>query len=215
MDGHSLSNMAKRRTDKGQTLAGKGQAPLVQRLLGWLLLCVFMFTVGVLVGRGTAPVQFDVPSIQAHLKSLRDKAYEEAVKYYKIENGAPEDKTSLKYREALRTPADLDNDIQVAPKSSKKPATPSLPSKPTAPEKNAESGIYLLQIASMKDGEAAEALAEKIRKRGYSAYSEPVEISEKGTWYRVRIGDYPDSRSVEKVQAALGQIGREALVIRK
>jgi cell division septation protein DedD len=213
----AIPNMAKRRTDNGQAPNGSGQTPWYQRLLGWLLLSAFMFTVGVFVGRGTAPVQFDVPDIQARLQSLRHKAYDAAVKYYKIENGASEDKTSLKYREALRKPADPDVIRDAPVKTSRKAATQSKPSAAPAPEKKSDTpnGAYVLQIASMKDGAAAEELARELRQRGYAAYSEPIEIAEKGTWYRVRLGDYPSPQAVEKVQGELGAIGRDAMVIRK
>ena len=44
-------------------------------IVGWLgvifILCAWMFVIGVLVGRGTAPVKFDIDSLQNKLAASR------------------------------------------------------------------------------------------------------------------------------------------------
>lgn len=216
--------MAKRRTETGSSLDSGRRSSLLQKLLGLLLLSVFMFTVGVFVGRGTAPVQFDIPGIQERLKALRAEAFKEDVQQYRIESETPGDRRPMKFREVLRKPID-------PPAAAPLAETAGAATRSTAPlaksvpvdRSIADAGIqtedrahpYILQVASMKDGEAASVMVEKLKQQGYPAYRESIEIPDKGLWYRVRVGAYPDRETAEAVQSQMGAVAQESMVIRK
>lgn len=49
---------------------------------------------------------------------------------------------------------------------------------------------YAIQLASVKENDKAAEIVEKLRIRGYNAYSVKADIPEKGVWYRIRIGGF-------------------------
>ncbi len=59
---------------------------------------------------------------------------------------------------------------------------------------------YTLQIAAFKEKDTAEELAGRLKKKGYDSYIVPVTISQKGVWFRVRVGRFetrPDAQSLQ------------------
>ncbi|MFL5356964.1 SPOR domain-containing protein [Archangium sp.] len=51
-------------------------------------------------------------------------------------------------------------------------------------------GAFTLQISAFQNRPEAERFAAKLRDRGYAPYIVSVEIPQKGTWYRVRMGSF-------------------------
>lgn len=49
---------------------------------------------------------------------------------------------------------------------------------------------YVVQLAAFADDKGANALASKLKRNGYPAFTEPVRTT-RGTLYRVRVGAYP------------------------
>jgi len=49
---------------------------------------------------------------------------------------------------------------------------------------------YVVQVASFRSSSISENEAGKYRNKGYNAFVETAEIPERGTWYRVRIGNF-------------------------
>jgi cell division protein FtsN len=95
--------------DKNKTVALDKKPFLVlsrKAIAGWLcalfLGCAWMFLIGVLVGRGTAPVKFDINKIQEKIA-----AYQKVLKAQPKDQTQPEaalgdDKTTLDFYEALK-----------------------------------------------------------------------------------------------------------------
>ena len=206
--------------------AGKATAPKRRIAWGRYLLVFFvaawMFVLGVLVGRGTAPVHFDTQALQEELAALRDammKKEREAVE--KAIRGEDE-KAPLEFYEALKkdgldtavhirlpeapTPepspgADIAESVQPPHKSRtvtmakksyvpKKPTTGKASSSPPAAAGTA--GKLTIQVASLKDGDAAERIVANLKKDGYPAYVSRIVIPDKGLWFRVQVGHYTD-----------------------
>jgi cell division protein FtsN len=78
-----------------------------RKIAGWFLLifflCAWMFILGILVGRGTAPVKFDIAALEKKLEALKegdggDQGKERAPK----ESVTIKDKTKLEFYEALK-----------------------------------------------------------------------------------------------------------------
>lgn len=76
-----------------------------RRLFGWGLavfcLCAWMFVLGVLVGRDSAPVKFNIPELQQKLESLKPGAQENELDEPPEEPAVVKDKTKLEFYEAL------------------------------------------------------------------------------------------------------------------
>ena len=74
-------------------------------IAGWLgvifILCAWMFVIGVLVGRGTAPVKFDIDSLQNKLAASRQDLNKRQEGRTRGETGIVKDKTKLDFYEAL------------------------------------------------------------------------------------------------------------------
>ena len=96
----------------------KGKATASKRRIAWgryllvFFVAAWMFVLGVLVGRGTAPVHFDTQALQEELAALRDammKKEREAVE--KAIRGEDE-KAPLEFYEALKKDG-LDTAVQI------------------------------------------------------------------------------------------------------
>nr|WP_246347021.1 SPOR domain-containing protein [Desulfurispira natronophila] len=57
-------------------------------------------------------------------------------------------------------------------------------------KRDLEPGTFTVQIAALRDEDAAIAQVNKLRQRGYDAYYMVSDLDERGVWYRVRIGEY-------------------------
>ena len=59
---------------------------------------------------------------------------------------------------------------------------------------------YTLQVGSFQSKEHADGLANKLKKKGYAAYSISSNIPMKGTWHRVRVGHFKTIEDAKKVE---------------
>jgi cell division septation protein DedD len=50
--------------------------------------------------------------------------------------------------------------------------------------------IYVVQVASFRSSSIAENEAGRYRNKGYNSFVEPVEISGRGLWYRIKVGNF-------------------------
>ena len=100
---------------------------------GWacviFFICAWMFVIGVLVGRGTAPVSFDIAGIQKKLETSREDLKNKEQLQTQGKSRLVKDKTKLDFYEALR---DNREDTRIG----KKNPSPSLKKKiESSPEK--------------------------------------------------------------------------------
>ena len=66
-------------------------------------------------------------------------------------------------------------------------------------------GALTIQVASLKDGAAAERIVANLKKDGYPAYLSRIVIPGKGLWFRVRVGRYRDR---EQAAADMNRLAR-------
>ena len=64
---------------------------------------------------------------------------------------------------------------------------------------------YTVQIASIRDRATAEALADRLRRKGYPAYILPHVVPKRGTWYRVRVGHYTKRETAQEMTQRLSR----------
>jgi len=62
---------------------------------------------------------------------------------------------------------------------------------------------YTIQIAAYQEKEMAEDDVKKMKTRGYAAFIVSSTVPDKGTWYRVRLGSFPNKAAAEKLQKQL------------
>jgi cell division protein FtsN len=74
--------------------------------------------------------------------------------------------------------------------------------------------IYMLQAGAFQNESDADALKAKIAFAGMEATVKPVNLPDKGTLYRVRVGPFRSVDEVNRVKTALAQNGVIAVVVR-
>jgi len=81
--------------------------------------------------------------------------------------------------------------------------------KPGAPAEN-----YLLQAGSFQNPADADNLKARLALLGVEAGVEPINLAEKGTWYRVRVGPYSKVDEINRLRQTLAQNGIEASLVK-
>lgn len=178
-----------------------------------------MFFLGVLVGRGTAPVHFDIEKLQKELAGLKQAAIEKEERRYKISPKATSDANTFGFYERLKGKK---SNVKLYPNKSKKRGTLDKKkaaktlqdSRTSASSKKTDTGrILTIQVASLKDPKAADKLVTKLKKKGYAAYKTTADISGKGTWHRVRIGYFKNKAGAKKILNRLRKENRKVILM--
>jgi DedD protein len=85
-------------------------------------------------------------------------------------------------------------------------------SKPPASAKvEAAKGGFAVQLAAFSDDKGASALANRLKKAGYPAYTEPLKTTH-GTLWRVRVGPYPSHEIAIGTRNKLKAEGQNGIV---
>ncbi len=179
----------------------------------WAGICLgvsfWMFCLGILVGRGTAPVHFDTKALQKELAALKRAAVEKTRKHY------PPDKTRLDFYEALkRTPKNIapppvravhptSARAKAAAENQKASAGPTRhqdipemvkadkfnkPARTTG--KDLQDSGWTIQVAAVRTKAEADRMVAQLTRKGFAAYRLTGEIPGKGLWHRIRVGHY-------------------------
>ncbi len=104
----------------------------------------------------------------------------------------------------------------------KKPATPGAtpvapapaPAPTAAPAPQAESGRLFLQVGAFQKVADAEKMKAKLAMLGFEAGVQEVEVADKGTMHRVRVGPYGSAEEMNQNRGQLSQNGIPATVVR-
>jgi DedD protein len=70
---------------------------------------------------------------------------------------------------------------------------------------------FAVQLAAFADDKGANSLANRLKRAGYAAYTEPLKTS-KGTLWRVRVGPYPSREAALAVRDKLKTEGQSGIV---
>jgi cell division protein FtsN len=184
----------------------------------WLLLLVFvsgwMFFLGILVGRGTSPVKFDIDNLQRELAALKEADLKEQLRRVEVDSGSTKMQRDLEFYEALKDTKDKDgkglkrdaasqkrqarkkggSQVNKKIKTSKNHRTDeSRKSKTSSLSKDTEIKKNLtIQAASFRNPEDADQMVKQLKGKGFPAYKIIGVVPGRGVWYRVRIGNYGD-----------------------
>ncbi|MEE8398410.1 MAG: SPOR domain-containing protein [Desulfobacterales bacterium] len=168
----------------------------------------WMFVLGVFVGRGTAPVKFDMEKLRNELIALKKTVIDEDKKRFDLFMETAKRKTNLGFYEALRGPKEEDNaDQPLLKKTTAGPAQKLAAS--GEPEKNTSSatrktvsgpdtGNLTIQVGSFREMATADQVVAELKGEGYRAYRIVGKVSGRGVWYRVRIGYYANTAEAQE-----------------
>jgi len=163
-----------------------------------------MFILGIFVGRGTAPIKFDIEKLQKELIALKEENSKKEKEKYGLYMAEAQKKTNLGFYEALKkneTETDFEASDLKHPdfQSKKNPAVSGIPSRETTGSNSQSNKNRLtIQIASLRDATAADAMIKTLIAQGYQgAYRSVGNVPGKGIWYRVRIGYFVDKSEAE------------------
>jgi DedD protein len=214
-----------------------------QAVAGWVcalfIVSGWMFGMGVMVGRGTAPVHFDIDQLKRTIDSLQKTSREpQKPGAPPVESTEMKDKTKLDFYEALaknKEDTDLPNLAKPAPpppvarpelaaprpaeapapKPDKAAPAPQPAPAAAAPAPAAPGKALTVQVAAVKSEEEARRMLDRLRQRGYGGYIEPVTTPDKGTFYRVRMGEFPSREFARSTLERLQKDGFEPQVVPK
>ena len=235
---------------KEKTLPKKSNSALElnrKQVAGWLCFFLFtfgcMFVLGVFVGRGTAPVKFDIDKLQKELIALKDAVVKKEQLLLKVDPDAVKNKTDLGFYEVLKETRDHDRydenhltdasqqnikpllEKSVSRKNRQKMSKKAMTEKSgtvSAPEKingvaldnNLETrGKLTIQVASSKDRDYANKMVVELNKKGYPAYRTIATIPGKGIWHRVRIGCFNNSAEADDTINRLKKDNRHGILV--
>ncbi|MEJ5358647.1 MAG: SPOR domain-containing protein [Desulfobacterales bacterium] len=197
---------------------------------GLFLVSAWMFVLGVMVGRGTVPIEFDVerlkravaaaargaaaekppPPARAEMKSKADLGF-----YDQLPRG-PEEKPALPRPappEKPRAPEPGAGEVPRAAETEKKPPPP--PPSPAMQPPAGAGRTFTVQVAAVRSEEEARGLAARLRQRGYAAYVEPVPSAAGEKIFRVRMGEYPTRDFARSLVERLRRDGFSAEAVAK
>ncbi len=200
----------------------------------------WMFVLGVLVGRGTAPVHFDIESLQKELAALKQAVEQKEQAWYKDRFGASQGSPGFEFHEALKKntpesksdlefggpekPASISKRFPVPERKKPaetrpepadvKPAAPAADPPPVPDPADAE-GSLTIQVAALKDAKAADNQVADLIRRGYPAYRSVATIAGQGTWYRVRVGSFKDKTTAVRMLERLQKDNLKGFIVNK
>lgn len=219
----------------------KSKAKEPQRRIAWgrylllFFIAAWMFFLGVMVGRGTAPVRFDIQALQKELATLRDTVVRNEQAAMETALRGEDEKAAFGFYEALEkdgpdtagpdvpahrdAPADSATVPHKAPAAimAKKKGVTGEPDAGATPAKRqpqaASSGNLTIQVASLKEAEAARQVVAKLVKEGYPAYLSKRNIADQA-WYRVQVGRYENRQQAAADMDRLTKAQLEPILVR-
>ncbi|MEW6674128.1 MAG: SPOR domain-containing protein [Thermodesulfobacteriota bacterium] len=205
----------------------------------WLCIIFFvsawMFVLGVLVGRGTAPVYFDIESLQKELAALKEAVQKKEWEWYKNRSEAVPDNPDLEFHEALkknrvesqlgpeagRTDIPAENIKKVPVSEGKKPpenrAEPAeaVEGLKASADNDKTTGSFTVQVAALREAKLADAKVAEFIRKGYPAFRTSGTVSGQGTWYRVRIGSFKDRTEASRMLERLKKEKISGIIVNK
>lgn len=189
-----------------------------KQLFLWLglafLAMAWMFTLGIIVGRGLSPVRFDVQKLKKELMALKQEALKRDQARFKIETDKLSGNPDLDFYKIL-TDKKKEARFKFA-KAREQTAKPDARS-PEASEANkmAGQGLLTIQVASLKNATKARQMVTRLKRKGYEAYEVAVNVPGNGAYHRVRVGHFADSSEAGRVAARLKRDKLETMIVRE
>lgn len=201
---------------KNKSLSAQPDGRLTRR--GWLLILVavaaFHFVLGLMVGRGTAPVRFDIRALERELAALREAELHAEIKRFRVAMQGG-DRQPLEFYRALKEENAAPRKVKAPPSSApaKGAAARQASARPAPRPADTAGGKTGVQVASVQKAEAARRMIRSLEKQGFAAQIVKVEIAGRGTWYRVRVGPFADRQAAVKARDRLAGLRYKPMLI--
>ena len=182
-------------------------------IAGWLgvifILCAWMFVIGLLVGRGTAPVKFDIDGLQSKLEVSRQDLKKRQTGRVRGDSDIVKDKTKLDFYEAL--PEDREDtkidEKKSSPVISKK--VEPLPEK--KPAKSTETRATKKRTPKKETAEKAGPVKREPAKRpAKQPIASKSEVKPSGKVYTVQVAAVKAAKDADRLVAQLKKKGYPA-----
>ena len=173
---------------------GPSNKKIVVLFLGFLVLFILVFALGVYVGKGLSDSKPIISEkYEEEVKTNENQIQEEQITMVesetdntvKIENSLSEKKIELSPQAKVNLQTEKTHVTNT--KSSEQPITIDTLLPPITPD-----GQYTVQIGSFKNESHAKKLQNKLESKGYPAFLKQVELTQ-GTRFRVRVGSFENS----------------------
>ena len=199
----------------------------------WIFLIIFvsawMFGLGVLVGRDTVPVKFDIEKLHNELVALKKAVIRKEQKRFKIDSAGVKNKTNFDFYEVLKETKQYNGNAEISGKQETKHVSQktalkvgkNLVSNKTKPvevrqlDKKKTNKTLTIQVAAFKNLKDADNIVAKLIKKGYTAYRISSSIPEKGIWHRVRIGYFKDKADADSTLNKLKKEKFKAILVNR
>ena len=223
--------MAKQ-TDNNSPSGKPGRKGTTLWLCTIFFVSAWMFVLGVLVGRGTAPVHFDIESLQKELTALKEAVQKKEQQWYKNRSDTDSDKPGLEFHEALKK-----NQVETRPGlDASRPDKPAenikklpVPDRKKPPESKPESGEgrkfasgndntagnFTIQVAALREANFADVKVAELSRKGYPAYRTTRTVPGQGTWYRIRIGSFKSRTDASRMLERLKRENIKGIIVKK
>lgn len=219
--------MTEKKTQKKTAKATNHKGPWLWTGLAFFV-SLWMFILGVLVGRGTAPVRFDIERLQKELAALKFSALQKEMERYKVKAFDTFGKPDLEFHEALKSaeakppPVERSDHGTASPPPQKKPAPaagqPKKPversNEPVSKALEEPDRLFTIQVASSRNRAIADSMVARLKAKGYPAYRESARLPGKGVWYRIRIGSFRDRNEANRFLATLHKDNLKGFVLK-
>ena len=190
-----------------------------RKIAGWFLiiffLCAWMFILGILVGRGTAPVKFDIAALEKKLETPKeDNGGDQRKAPAPKKPVTVKDKTKLEFYEALKENK-VDPDIPALQKPEvvkgkiEKPAEKTVPQEP---KKETASKPASLKSASQKAGpqKPEPAASSQIKEPTKEKAAAVARTNAKGPVYTIQAASVRDPKDADRLVQKLKKRGYPA-----
>jgi DedD protein len=74
---------------------------------------------------------------------------------------------------------------------------------------------FTVQVAAIKDRPTAEALKDRLKRKGYPVFILPFDIPKRGTWFRVRVGHFTKRETAQEMARQLSRRERLSTYVAK
>ena len=192
-----------------------------RKIAGWIFLifflCAWMFILGILVGRGTAPVKFDIAALEKKLEASKDVDDSAQKKTPAAKNPViVKDKTKLEFYEALKeNKVDPEVPALQKPEAAKgkiekpaKKAVPLEPKKETAPKAASATSASQKAGTQKPAPEASSQTQKPSKKRGEDAAVARTNAT--GPVYTIQAASVKDPKDADRLVQKLKKSGYPA-----
>lgn len=200
----------------------------------YVFIAGWMFSLGIMVGRGSAPIEFDTQKFQKRLETIVSEFGEKKgvwkkieLKFYDVlerpvpEESMPSKKKSLEIiprKEIILVPETIplkeSRKKQTFYPAENKAKPESLMKTDPLPGDSVPKGKYTIQIAAYKNFKDAVTQMAILEKKGVSSYW--VKSQKEGvTWHRIRSGSFATHDAAKKFKEKLDKAKIKSIIIKR